>query len=95
MQIDKHRIESSLRSKGFEEDSSGDHRHFHHIYNGKKTGISTKTSHGSELRTYDDILLSKMKRQLRLDKQQLSDLLFCPMDGKQYNQILMKKGLLT
>ena len=96
MQIPRHQIESSLCSKGFEEERNSDHRRFHHIYKGKKTGISTKTSHGSErYKEYQDPLLSKIKRQLKLDsKEELKDFLFCPMSGEEYNQKLRSKGLL-
>jgi len=96
MQIPREQIESSLCSKGFKEDRGRDHRRFHHIYKGKKTGISTKTSHGSErYKEYQDPLLSKIKRQLKLDsKEELKGLLLCPMSGEEYNQKLRSKGLL-
>jgi len=96
MQIERRQIESSLCIKGFLEDRSGDHRYFHHIYKGKRTGISTKTSHGSkDYKTYQDELLNKIKKHLRLDtKEELRDFLVCPMDAEQYNQILRVKGLL-
>jgi len=97
MQIPRHQIESSLCSKGFEEERSSDHRRFHHIYKGKKTGISTKTSHGSEkkYKDYQDPLLGKIKQQLKLDsKEELRDFLLCPMSGEEYNQKLRSKGFL-
>lgn len=96
MQIPREQIESSLCTKGFLEDRARDHRRFHHIYKGKKTGISTKTSHGSEkYKDYQDALLARIKRHLRLDsKEDLKDFLLCPMSGEEYNQKLRSKGLL-
>jgi hypothetical protein len=93
-QIDKKRIEQSLVKKGFVPDDTH-HRYFHHEYNGKRTGISTYTSHGDSIKTYGDQLLGMMKRQLRLDTlQELKALLNCPMDSNEYNNKLKGKGLL-
>ncbi|MFH2070971.1 MAG: hypothetical protein ABIJ11_07210 [Elusimicrobiota bacterium] len=95
MQIDKREIESSLKSKGFYLQTDRKHRYFHHTYKGKETGISTYTSHGSSYKTYHENLLKEIKKQLHLDSlKQLRDLLKCPMDGFQYNEILKGKGLI-
>ena len=63
--------------------------------NGKRTGISTYTSHGDKIKIYVNSLLSMMKRQLKLDNlYQIVDLFKCPMSEEEYNQILKEKGLL-
>jgi hypothetical protein len=94
LQIDKKEIESSLVTKGFVEEDSH-HRYFYHEVKGKRTGISTHTSHGSDYKTYGDNLLKLMKKQLRLDTlSQVADLFKCPMTDDDYNEILKKKGLL-
>lgn len=94
MQIDRKEIESSLVAKGFVKDDSH-HRYFYHEVKGKRTGISTHTSHGSDYKTYRDNLLGLIKKQLRLDAlSQVADLFKCPMTGDDYNKILKKKDLL-
>ena len=94
MQIDRKEIESSLVAKGFVKEDSH-HRYFYHEVKGKRTGISTHTSHGSDYKTYGDNLLRLIKKQLRLDAlSQVADLFKCPMTGDDYNEILKKKDLL-
>ena len=94
MQIDRNEIESSLVAKGFVREDSH-HRYFYHEIEGKRTGISTHTSHGSHYKTCRDNLLKQMKRQLWLDTlTQVVDLFKCPMSGKNYNDILKGKELL-
>ena len=94
MQIDRKEIESSLVAKGFVKEDSH-HRYFYHEVKGKRTGISTHTSHGSDYKTYGDNLLRLIKKQLRLDTlRQVADLFKCPMTGVDYNGILKEKGLL-
>ncbi len=81
-------------AKGFVKEDSH-HRYFYHEVKGKRTGISTHTSHGSDYKTYGDNLLRLIKKQLRLDAlSQVVDLLKCPMTGDDYNGILKKKDLL-
>lgn len=95
MQLDRRRIGSALSSKRFVADRAGDHRFFHHECEGKRTGISTRTSHGSSYKTYGDTLLSAMRKQLELDSvAQLADLVNCPMSQDGYNEHLRGKGLL-
>lgn len=94
MQIDRKEIESSLVAKGFVREDTH-HRYFYHEVKGKRTGIQTYTSHGSDFKTYGDNLLKMMKRQLRLDTlTQVVDLLKCPMTGEDYYKNLKKKGLI-
>jgi hypothetical protein len=96
MQVDKRTIESSLTKKGFIREETSHHTYFYHEYNGKRTGITTYTSHGNKIKTYSNPLLSMMKRQLKLDNlNQVNDLFKCPISQEQYNQILKDKKLLT
>lgn len=94
MQIDKRVIESSLLTKGFVEEDNH-HRYFHHEYQGRRTGIYTYTSHGSDPKSYGSPLLKMMKKQLKLDTiKQVVNLFKCPMTEEDYNQILKDKGLI-
>jgi hypothetical protein len=94
LQFDRDDIESSLVFKGFVKEYSH-HRYFYHEVDGRRTGVSTHTSHGSQYKTYGDNLLKQMRRQLRLETtRQLSDLIKCPMTGEDYKDFLRKKGLL-
>ncbi len=92
MQIDRKLIEASLKKKGFVEEG-GDHRYFLHQH-GKRTGVTTFTSHGSGYKTYGITLLKRMRIQLRLDSMlQTRRLLECPMDADEYNAVLKEKGI--
>lgn len=93
MQIDRRHIEASLRKKGFVQEG-GDHKYFYHEVNGKRTGAYAYTSRGSGYKTYDENLLTVMKKELRLDSlNQVKRLLECPMDSDEYNAILKQKGI--
>lgn len=49
--------------------------------------MRTKTSHGST-KDLGDSLLKEMARQLRISKVQFLDLVDCPMNREQYQQLL-------
>jgi hypothetical protein len=94
MQLDRSRIENALAAKGFVREDTH-HRYFYHEHQGKRTGVTTYTSHGSGYKAYGDPLLRSMRRQLRLDTvAQLADLVRCPMSADAYNEHLKGKGLL-
>lgn len=93
MQIDRKKIEASLRKKGFVQEG-GKHEYYYHEVDGKRTGAYTYLSHGSGFKVYGDSLLKVMKTELRLDTlNQARRLLECPMDGEEYNEILKQKGV--
>jgi len=95
MQVERRLIESGLRTKGFVEESNH-HRYFYHEYKGKRTGVYTYTSHGSNYKTYGMPLLKLIKKQLKLDNiRDTVDLFKCPISEDDYNDILKKKGLIT
>ena len=84
-------IENSLLDKGFRVDSTH-HEMFWLYFNGKKTSIRTRLSHGKE--EYGDKLLGRMAVQLKLRRKQLDLLIDCPLDGEGYAQILTDAGYL-
>ena len=82
-------LEAALLRKGFRR-ASNHHNHFWFYYRGRKTRIKTFTSHGK--REYDDWLLTQVKKQLRVTKNQLMDLIKCPMSEEEYTQHLIDMG---
>lgn len=96
MQIERRIIESNLPSKGFVKDDSTHHKYFYHEYQGKRTGAYTYTSHGSGYKTYTINLIKRMKTHLYLkSNREVFDLCTCPIDGEEYNQKLIAKGVFT
>lgn len=77
-------IEASLSKKGFQL-----HRSHHKLYiyyvNGTKTSIRTFISHGKK--EYGDKLVSKMRTQLNLSRQQFDDLVTCPLTKEKLYEI--------
>lgn len=82
-------IESSLGKKGFELKQTH-HRMYTLFVEGKRTSIRTRISHG--LKEYDDHLLGQMAKQVKLTKEQLLELIDCPMSEEQYRKILLDSG---
>lgn len=95
MPRDRDDIERALSKKGFRMEERGHHRYFN-FYDGEKyTGISTYVSRGTSHKVYSDTLLSQMYKQLKLDnRQELLQLIDCPMDEQQYREKLRKKDYL-
>jgi hypothetical protein len=85
------RIHKSLSTKGFNT-SNNDHIWYILYVDGKKTSIRTKISHGKK--EYDDSLLGKMAGQLRLSKNDLLELIDCPLSYEKYCDILFKKKII-
>ena len=82
------KIESTLQRKGFIV-SHSDHRKFvFHTRDGKKTGVWTKTSHGSSHREISSVNLGKMARQCRLSAGEFKKLIDCPLEREGYEAIL-------
>lgn len=87
-------IENALKAKGFREEVSH-HRYYKYFVDNKFTGAYTYTSTGTKHKEYDDSLLARMVKQLKLNsRQELCDLIDCPMDEEQYRAILHEKGIL-
>jgi hypothetical protein len=66
------------------EADGGDHDRFWLYCGDVKQAISTKLSRGTNYRTIDDSLLSKMARQLHLTRAEFLELVDCDMDGPRY-----------
>ena len=92
LKIKTRKICSALKKKGFEPEESH-HTFFWFYYNGLRTHIKTRISHGNE--EYEDSLLSAMKKQLQLDSMNdLEDLINCPMSQMDYIKQLHDKNQL-
>lgn len=78
-------IELSLTKKGFVLKQSHHRNYVLHV-NGKKTSIRTRISRGSK--EYDDHLLGQMAKQVKLSKENLLQLIDCPLSEKEYKDIL-------
>jgi len=96
MIIERKNINRNLPKKGFKKVKSGHHIYFHHYLNDVATGAYTYISHSKKsTSSYSGYLLKSVRRQLQLDSNQdVVDLINCPMDGEQYNEILRQKGLI-
>lgn len=71
------------------------HTHYEFWHEGKKV-IETYCSHGSGGKEIYDPILSKIKRQLRLDNAgQLYELKDCSFDGDDYFNLLKQKNVIS
>lgn len=81
-------VENALQHKGFVM-SQSDHRRFiFHTRDGKKTGVWTKTSHGSSHREISSNNLGKMARQCRLSARDFERLIDCPLERAEYEAMV-------
>ncbi len=86
--VDRSSIESALLKKGFQL-VEGDHRFYYYKYKGLLTSIRTKISMGSSYKTYNDSLLSQIKKQLKFkNKNQLVEFINCPFTAENYLSLL-------
>lgn len=83
----------SLESKGFSNTKNTDHAYYFYHNNGVQTSINTHFSFGSN-EVIGDELLSRIKRQLRLNAGQAADFLKCDMDEDTYKKILISQDLI-
>jgi hypothetical protein len=83
-------ILKGLEKKGFHSEE-GDHTHLILHFNGKKTIIRTKVSHGSN--EIGDNLINLMSIQTKLDKKKFIDLVNCPLSMENYLQELRNQGV--
>ncbi len=87
-------IEIAFKKKGFVVEER-DHRYWYFLYQGKETGIRTKISKGSKYKDYTIGLLKSIKDHLKLDSlNQLKDLVECPIEKEDYENILKTKGII-
>jgi len=81
-------VENALQRKGFVI-SQSDHRRFvFHTRDGKKTGVWTKTSHGSSHREISSSNLGKMAKQCRLSATDFERLVDCPLEREAYESMI-------
>jgi predicted RNA binding protein YcfA (HicA-like mRNA interferase family) len=83
------RVLRGLEKKGFVQ-SQRDHRFLIFCFNGKKTSIYTKVSHGGN--EINDYLINQMSIQTKLEKKQFIDLVNCPFSAEDYLKELRTKG---
>lgn len=89
--LDSRKVESALSKKGFSA-TIGDHHYFRLFLNGKDTGIYTKTSHnGQEI---GDMLISKMAKQLYMDKTFFKAFVECSKSQEDYEILLREQKIL-
>lgn len=95
MPIKRRDAQSTLLKKGFKHEKNRDHDYFFFYYEGRKTIAHTHFSRGSRSEDIDGSLLTAMMKQLQLDKsQQVRDLFLCPLEHKQYIELLMQKNVI-
>lgn len=93
MQFDRLKIESALLSKGFTKDQGPKHQIFIFKYKGKEIGIQVGIPRGSKYRTLQNGYLKIIQKQLYFDdKIQLKKFIKCPIEHKDYIQILRVKN---
>ncbi|WP_018086946.1 hypothetical protein [Desulfurispora thermophila] len=85
-------VENGLVRKGFVK-SNSDHKKFiYYTFNGKKTSVWTKTSHGSGHNELSEDILRKIAKQCCLTRMDLNRLLDCPLNREDYERMLIEKG---
>lgn len=78
----------SLLKKGFKIDNT--HHHYYIYYYDGKIVARTKLSHNDQ--EVNDSLISKMRKQCQISKNDFINLINCPLDEKGYIEILKKQG---
>ena len=87
MILERRKVRSALKKKGFEEDKSGDHIVYEYVtLDGKGSRISTHMSHGSRPKDLDSYLVGKMAGQCKLTTGEFRKLVNCPMDRAEYEE---------
>ncbi|MDG6222328.1 MAG: hypothetical protein QCH99_03600 [Candidatus Bathyarchaeota archaeon] len=81
---------NGLCRKGFQP-SNSHHKYLIFYFNGKKTVVFTKVSHGGN--QIGDDLIDKMSIQVKLEKNQFVDLVNCPLSYEQYVNELRQQGV--
>jgi hypothetical protein len=83
-------VKAALLKKGFKDADKPkpDHDFYVFWHNGKKTNIITKISHGE--REIHDPNCSNMAKQIKLTTPQFREFVACPLELKDYLQILIQ-----
>jgi hypothetical protein len=85
-------VKRALLAKGFREEAR-DHYFYFFYYQGKKSSVKTKISHGATNGDISDILLSAMAKQVRLSGPQFRDLVDCGLTEQQFSSVLIASGV--
>jgi predicted RNA binding protein YcfA (HicA-like mRNA interferase family) len=85
-------IKKALTSKGFKEGEKRDHLYYFLYYEGKKTAVFTKISHGEQ--EINDNLCAQMAKQTKLTNVQFRKLVDCGLTGEGYITILIHANVL-
>jgi len=85
------KIQRALLKKGFQKVNK-DHKILIFYYNGKKTAIHTKISHGTK--EISDRLIGSMAKQTSLTKSQFEDVVDCHLKETDLITIYSEKGIL-
>lgn len=90
--LERSAVEAALDAKGFTLEER-DHRYYFLFVDGKRTGIYTKVSTGTNYRTLRDPLVALMAKQLKLTAKQFRELVECKLTAGGYVEILRGQGL--
>lgn len=85
-------VKKSLKFKGFAEENRN-HFYYFFVYNGKRSPINTKISHGET--EIDDRNCSSMARQIKLTNKQFRDFVDCCLSQEAYVEVLIQAGHLV
>lgn len=88
--LDPKKTHKSLLKKGFVENNS--HHIMYEFFHEGKYILHTHASHNGQ--DIDDYLISKMKSQCKLSKQQFLDLINCPLTKEKYIEILKENKII-
>lgn len=91
---DRRDIEKALTSKGFIHVPGRNHDLYFLTLNDKTLQIGTYISRGSDYKSYGTSLLREMSRELKINVQQLLQLIDCDLKEEQYKKLLQSKGLI-
>jgi predicted RNA binding protein YcfA (HicA-like mRNA interferase family) len=68
------------------------HIYYYFFYKGKQTKVKTRISHGNK--EYDDKVISDIKKEMYLDKNELFDFVRCKLTESKYTAILLQRKVL-
>ena len=95
MPLKRKKLVHALRQKGFKEETKDrDHDFFRLVREGIKEAVYTKVSRGTGYRDLGPQLVSRIRRQLKLEGNELSQLVECPLSEEGYIQLLKDRNVL-
>ena len=95
MNLETSAIVSSLKKKGFIHSGGGSHdKYVYHTKEGKKTSIFALISRGSSYKVYNDTLLSRMSKELKIKRQDLTNLVKCPLSQDGYEDLFKAQQII-